>query len=56
MVYETGNRTVDDAVRRVLDGERQPVGPVEALAVEDPPDGVIDRSIACLVNHGSLRG
>jgi biotin synthase len=22
VVYETGNRTVDDAVRRVLDGER----------------------------------
>ena len=56
MVYETGNRTVDDAVRRVLDGERldrtdglallaQPVEPLSAgadLVRREFSDGTVD--------------
>ena len=56
MVYETGNRTVDDAVRRVLDGERldrtdglallaQPVEPLSAgadLVRREFSDGAVD--------------
>jgi len=56
VVYETGNRTVDDAVRRVLDGERldrtdglallaQPVEPLSAgadLVRREFSDGAVD--------------
>lgn len=56
MVYETGNDTIDDAVRRVLDGERldrtdglaliaQPVGPLSAAADHvrsEFSDGTVD--------------